>query len=200
MGKYSKVLDGLKRFFGEEPHRQQRIEAVMMQIANNAGAMDTAEVESDINVELMNLSKACSEIDRLSVFLLHPHRQGADYARAYRMVRLIKEELKERLSNANLLEDAYAQMMVQQFEVEDVDLLKLGTGDKVNVQFEPYPKTIDPEAVRQWCIDQGYLSQMSLPWQTLHSMVKERLLEGLTMPPGIELTSRPKVVFTKAKG
>lgn len=200
MGKYSKVLDGLKRFFGEEPHRQERIEAVKTRIVVSAGRMDSLDVESDLQVELMNLSKAFSEIDRLGPMLLARTKQGADYARAYATLRVIKEEVKDRLSNIDLLLDAYAQMMVDQFEVEDVDLLKLGNGDKVNVQFEPYPKTINAEAVRQWCVDSGYLSQMSLPWQTFHMLVKQRLLEGLPAPPGVELTSRPKVVFTKAKG
>jgi hypothetical protein len=200
MGKYSKVLDGLKRFFGKEPHHQQRIEAVKTRIATSVGKKDPLDVEADLQVELNNLSKACSEIDQQGVYLLAPSRQGADYARAYRAVRLIKEELKARLSNVDLLLTAYEQMMVEQFEVEDVDLLKLGTGDKVNVQFEPYPKTTDAAAVNQWCIAQGYQSQMSLPWQTFHMLVKQRLLEGLPAPPGVELTSRPKIVFTKAKG
>lgn len=200
MGKYSKALDGIKRWFGNEPSHQDRIEAVKTRITLAVGQMDSLDVEADLQVEMNNLSKACEKIDELGPFLLAPARQGADYARAYRMVRLIKEELKDRLSNVDLLLEAYAQMMVEQFEVEDVDLLKLGTGDKVNVQLEPYPKTIDPQAVRDWCIKQGYLSQMSLPWQTLHMLVKERLLEGLDAPPGIELTARPKIVFTKAKG
>lgn len=200
MGKYSKVLDGLKRFFGEEPHHQERIEAVKTRIAKSAGQLPTLEVEQHLEQQLIMLSKAFGEIDKMGPFVLAPTKQGADYARAYVTIRTIKEEVKDRLSNIDLLLDAYAQMMVDQFEVEDVDLLKLGNGDKVNVQFEPYPKTTDPEAVRKWCVDSGYLSQMSLPWQTFHMLVKQRLLEGYPAPPGVELTSRPKVVFTKAKG
>jgi hypothetical protein len=197
MGKYSKALDGLKRFFGEEPHRQERIEGVKTRIAT---AQHDPLAEVSMMDALKEICEACAVIDNSGIKLLDPHKQGADYARAYRTLRIIKEEVKERLSNIDLLLDAHAQMMVDQFEVEDVDLLKLSDGDKVNVQFEPYPKTIDPTAVREWCVAQGYLSQMSLPWQTFHMLVKQRLLEGLPAPPGVELTSRPKVVFTRAKG
>jgi hypothetical protein len=118
-------------------------------------------------------------------------------ARDYREIRDEIDAIEEQLSGANLRLEAVKQLLVQQFEVEDITSLALADGSTVRVQTEPYAQVKDKEAFRQWCLQHGFEAQMVLPWATTNSITKERLLAGKPEPEGVEASQLNKVVLRR---
>lgn len=107
--------------------------------------------------------------------------------------------LEGHVSNVNLLIEAHAQIMADQFEVEGTKSLTLDDdiGGTIRVQYEPQAKVVDRDAFRQWCIDEGLERQLMLPWMTTNMLTKQRLLGGEAEPPGVTAEARAKFVYTK---
>lgn len=55
------------------------------------------------------------------------------------------------------------------------------------------------EAHRRWCVANGYDREMTLPWGTSNSLMKEALLSGQPLPAGVRPFNRPKFVVTGLK-
>jgi hypothetical protein len=118
-------------------------------------------------------------------------------ARDYRELRDEVDTIEEQLSAANLRLEAVKQLMVAQFDAEDVTSIALGDGAHVRVQKEPYAQVKDKEAFRQWCIKHGFEMQMVLPWATTNSLTKELLTAGKPEPDGVEAAQLDKVVLRR---
>jgi hypothetical protein len=198
-GKYANVIDRLPRSFGTEPDYQAKVNAVKKQIIENAMPethLDTETIlkwQHDIHKELIELAK-------LLVLATGGTIQGSELARVYRDLRGIKDMLEGHVSNINLLIEAHAQMLSEQYEVEGIKSLALndGIGGTVRVQYEPMAKVVDRDAFREWCIKEGLERQLMLPWQTTNKLTKEALLNGEAEPDGVTAESRPKFVYTRA--
>lgn len=116
--------------------------------------------------------------------------QAAD---GYTKARLAKDKADEEVSKANVEVAAWESIMQEVFEMEGITSLKLATGETVSTYPEPYAQVSDPQAFRNWCMDQeGLGDRMQLAWATTNSIAKERLLAGEEPPPGI-------TVFVKTK-
>jgi hypothetical protein len=123
-------------------------------------------------------------------------RTAAALAQGYRDVRAALDELGERERELNLLLEAHKQLLEDAYESEGVDALKLADdGSTIATQPEPNAKIEDPVAFRRWCIDNGLGSALTLPWTTANAMVKELLLAGKPLPPGVKAYVRTKVVW-----
>lgn len=115
-------------------------------------------------------------------------------AALYSEVRGAKEELEALLSEANLVLEAVSQCMTDQMEAEDVTSLRLANGRTVSVSLEPYAVVKDKDAVRTWVDgDPDLRKALTLPWQTLNALCKERLLAGEALPQGVEAFMKTKV-------
>lgn len=106
-----------------------------------------------------------------------------------------KEGLEELLYECNMQMTAIEQMLVDQYELEDTDSIRLDTGFTVAVQREPYAQVQGREEFRQWCIDEGLENLFMLPWMTTNKITKERLLDGQPEPPGVKAFTRSKIVL-----
>jgi hypothetical protein len=100
----------------------------------------------------------------------------------------------------NLKLEALKQLLDEAYTEQNLSEQRLQSGDSVAVQKEPHAVVKDADAYREWCFTKGYKEAMSLPWQTTNGMVKERLLEGIELPPGVEAYMLTKVVLRKARG
>jgi hypothetical protein len=100
------------------------------------------------------------------------------------------DELKEKLADVNARTEALRQFLVERAEVEGLSSLRLTNGRGIVIVSEPYPNVVDKEAFRQWCLAQGFESQMTLHPSTAKAVVKERLLHGEPEPPGVEIYSK----------
>jgi len=124
------------------------------------------------------------------------------------IVRLGKDGLSELLAECNFQIEAYEQMLAASQQAKAAGWGKYGVsensfrmadGATIRVQSEPYGKVMDKELFRQWCIDNGYETQLQLWPSRMNAMVKERLLAGENVPDGTEAFSYDKIVFEKAK-
>jgi hypothetical protein len=121
---------------------------------------------------------------------------SAILAAAYAEVRRRKNALKEQLSALEVEVEAIKQLLVEQFESEDMSSLKLGNGDAVRIQIEPYLVVEVPAKFRKWCVANGFEQSLQLPWSTANSMVKGLLLRGKPEPDGTSAYMLSKAVFS----
>lgn len=122
------------------------------------------------------------------------YKQHASFlASLYVDLRDEKEEMEETVSELNVRLDAVIALMREQFEAEGINSLRLDTGERVDIGYEPVGKVVDRDKLRLWCVAQGLENKLSLPPATLTSLLKELLLQGATEPDGVEAYARVKV-------
>lgn len=120
------------------------------------------------------------------------------FALIYRDLRKKKDKLEVELEKPlNLKIAAIEQLMEDAYEHEGVEALRLEGGGSVSKQLEPSAQVTDSVAYRVWCIENGYAPLMQLHPSRTQSLLKERLVAGEDIPPGIKMFSRTKFVFRK---
>jgi len=126
-------------------------------------------------------------------------RTPAALAEYYATLKTEKKNFDEKKYELNLKLEAVAQMLALVYEGEGISSQTLRGVGAVRTQSEPYAHVADKEEYRQWCVENGFEQQMTLPWTTTNKTLKDLLLEGGTPPPGIEAYFRTTVVFTPEK-
>jgi len=109
-------------------------------------------------------------------------RTSAARTEKYVEIRREKDRLEDIMSVINLRLEAITQLLVEAYESEDLQTIKLGDGASVSVQLEPYVGVVNKEAFRQWCLAQHLEREMHLHPSTATALMKERLLSGESMP------------------
>lgn len=115
------------------------------------------------------------------------------YVRARAEVDAIELQLKE----ARKILMALTESITERYEDTGVTSMQLASGAMIRVQVEPYAQVKDKEALLHWVRETGLENLLTLPWQTLNSMTKERLLSGEGEPPGVEAYMIDKLVLVK---
>lgn len=109
-------------------------------------------------------------------------------------------DLEDQAKKLKVELEAWSQILISQLEAEGGTLIRLSGGTSVSLNPQPFARVTDPVRFRQWCIDNGHGDELSLPWQTTNGITKERLLEGLPEPDGVEIFADYKLRFAKGKG
>ncbi len=118
---------------------------------------------------------------------------SVDLAREYTLLREEKSQLDKQVSDLNLRLEAVTQLMGEQFEKDDMPGIRIG-GYAISTYMEPYAQVVDPEAYRAWVLaDDDLRRQMTLSWQTTNSLMKARLLEGESEPPGVTAFAKLRI-------
>jgi hypothetical protein len=204
-GKYAHIIDKLPRDFGTEPAYQEKVNAVKEQMLEAPGEGECPITPEEIRSRVLQIVKLLQELNsQMTRMAAGQPRNGsrpsaAQFAEQYVELRHIKDALADQESATNLLIESTCQLLGESYEIEGVDSLRLETGASVSLQKEPQAKVRDKEAHRLWCLENGYENEMVLPWQTTNALTKERLLQGLPEPPGVEAVSRDKFVLRNAK-
>ena len=120
---------------------------------------------------------------------------AAGIAAAYRKLRDEDDALGVLVKALNVQIAALEQLAAEVFEAEGIDMVKLADGSSLSIQLEPYAGVEDREAFRLWCVEQGMASSMHLWPATTQSLVKQILLEGQPMPPGVKAFIKAKPVL-----
>lgn len=129
-------------------------------------------------------------------------------AKIYTELRNELKRLAEEESTANLALEAITQILCEsQMRGEDgwgsygttSNTLPLANGDRVRIDVEPYATVADRDAFREWAIKEGFGNMLSLPWSTINSVTKKRLLAGDPEPPGVKTYKKRVIVFTPMK-
>lgn len=123
-----------------------------------------------------------------------------DLANQLLAVRAEKDDAKEKLSEINVRLIAIEQYLIDAFEQVGVSGIKLDTGESISTQVKPWTRVEDKRAFRAWCVENGYEDSLALPWQTMNSLVSDRLIDGLPEPDGITTFKQTTVVVRKGKG
>jgi hypothetical protein len=121
--------------------------------------------------------------------------QAPALTRTYVDIRAEKTAAEAIVSEINLRLAALEQLLAAQYEAEGTSTVKLSTGEAVAVQPEPYSVVEDRAQFHRWCIENGYEQALTLPWMTMNSLTKQRLLDGDTEPAGIKCYVRDKFVL-----
>lgn len=127
-----------------------------------------------------------------------------DIAALYAELRQEEKALETQVKELNLRIEAVTQLLVTSQDSGDEawgqygaspNSLRLPSGDTIRVQSEPYGHVVDKEAFRQWCIANGYESQLQLWPTTMNAVTKERLLAGEELPTGVEVFRRDSLRY-----
>jgi hypothetical protein len=116
-------------------------------------------------------------------------------AARYRALRDERDVLERTRSVLDCRIRATEQLIEDSFSANGLELVRLADGSSVATEVEPYGSVEDPDMVRAWAMKHGLSAKLSLPWQTLNSELKEMLLTDGTVPPGVKLFVRTKVVL-----
>lgn len=167
MGKYETVMQGLPKLpAGSDENGNE--------FGGRRERLDKIKV--DINAEYGNLTAS---------FL----------AGLYIDYRQQKEQKEEELKEVNELIAAVSELITVVYEEEDVTSVKTSIGKSVSVQSEPVGKVVDKQAFWKWCRENDLQEQMHLAYQTMNTLMKERLLKGEPEPEGVKAYVRDKIVL-----
>jgi hypothetical protein len=109
-----------------------------------------------------------------------------------------EEEIAERereLKEVKMRREAAERAMHQQMEAAGLDSVTVA-GFKWTPKVEPYPSVKDKAAFRAWA-GEKMPDNLSLPFPTLKSVVKEALESGEELPPGIDVYLKGSFSRTK---
>lgn len=126
-----------------------------------------------------------------------PNRKPAALAKEYRALRLDREALDAQLAALNARLTAVEQLLWDSYEQDGLSSVKLDDGSSVSVQPEPAAQVQDRDALRAWAVANGMERALTLPWQTVNAVTKQRLLDGDPLPDGVAATVRTKTVLRK---
>ena len=110
-------------------------------------------------------------------------------ATVYNALRQKKDKLVEDLSVLELEIEALTQLFVTRFEDEGIQSQRFEDGTLLSITDAPYPIVKDKLALREWVDKQGLSDMLSLNYQTLASLVKERLSGQVNepLPNGVDV-------------
>lgn len=216
-GKYAHVIDKLPKLLGTEPKYQEKVDAVKdAMLHGDCDCIESGNEEKPKQHGMDPHAKNCNYyLNQVSFIPAHA------LVKAYADIRAELDELERKTSEANLRLEATAQLMDDRYEVEGTQSITLLGVGNVRQQVEPYAKVEDKDKFRWWCINvcqtcgdvahahtnESYHDhkpitledQLTLPWQSINSITKERLLAGLPEPKGVTVYAKSKFVLTRTK-
>jgi hypothetical protein len=122
---------------------------------------------------------------------------NSQLAELYKQVRKQMDELDARLSVLETQKAALTHVFVQRFEEDDVTSMKFADGVTLSENVEPLPNVKNREELYKWIKQEKLIDLLTINYQTLASLVKQLLLEGKPIPPGVEVYMKQKL---SAKG
>jgi hypothetical protein len=99
--------------------------------------------------------------------------------------KLEKARLEALVKEQNLIIESMNQELVDYLDSNDVVSLKMGNGISMSIKDDVYCSVSDKISFNQWIRDSGLEDLFSVHYQTMASMVKNKLIDGEEIPPGI---------------
>ena len=192
-GKYAGIVDHLPQYPLVEPERKDVVDAVKEKIL--ASTPDSLRLLAvlDVDATLRDIDQGIQQINQYLVLGTEGKRWAAEFARLYAETRRIRARLAQMDAILSVTQEAHMVLMIEQMEVEGTTSLRLADGQPISTYPEPYAQVVDRDAFNEWCVKQGLLRKMQLPWQTTNMLVKNMLVNGDPEPPGVSVTAKTKV-------
>jgi hypothetical protein len=107
------------------------------------------------------------------------------FSRIYIKARQEKAKLEELVKGKNLTIEAMSQELVEMLENEGYSNVKVENGASISIKDDVYCSVSDKEAFYSWIKEQGLDDLFTVNYQTMSSMVKNKLIDMEPIPPGI---------------
>ena len=113
----------------------------------------------------------------------------------YLEVRDRTDELNLELKNLGVELEAYTSIFVERMEEREETSKTFIDGVSLGMSIEPYPQVKDQMALKGWLAEKGLSDLLTLNWQTLKSLVSERLTGEVNepLPSGVDIYCKPKL-------
>jgi hypothetical protein len=111
----------------------------------------------------------------------------ADLGEHLKKRRKEKDAITEQLSEINLEIEAAQNEILAEMDRLGVESLKLASGGSLFLRYEPYSKVTGMEELKTWMKKNKMTELLTVNWQTLNAVVKERFEEGQAAPSGVEV-------------
>lgn len=108
-----------------------------------------------------------------------------DFGNTLINAKLEKLRLENLIKHQSLIISACEQVLVEFLEDSDITSIKMGNGVSLSIKDDVYTQVSDKIAFHQWIRDNGLEDLFSVHYQTMASMVKDRLMNNEDIPPGI---------------
>lgn len=109
-------------------------------------------------------------------------------AEMFKVAKKDKERIKIELENVNADIEAISQLLLEHMQENNLEAIELATGGRISEVVTPYPQVKDEALFLKWLKKEqpDEHKRLKYPWPSLDRMVRERLDEGETMPPGVD--------------
>jgi hypothetical protein len=119
--------------------------------------------------------------------------------RVYAKARIEKSRLEALVKEQNLIIEATVQMLVEMMEDADFTKVTLGDGVSMSLKDDVYVTVKDKTEFLNW-IDQEELTDLlSVNYQTMAALVKNRIIAGEPIPPGVATYFKQGITLYGAK-
>jgi hypothetical protein len=105
----------------------------------------------------------------------------------YIELRAKKRDLEADAKYVNLRMEALSRVMLDRFEDDGITSFKTPADVTLFIRDEPYASIEDRPKVIQWIKDNDHAELLGIQWQTFNALMKEFLLDGKKIPPGVKL-------------
>lgn len=98
-----------------------------------------------------------------------------------------KRDLEADVKYLNLRMEALSQVLLARFEDDGITSFKTPSEVTLFIRDEPYASIEDRAQIFAWIKKYKHVELLGIQWQTLNALMKEYLLAGKKIPPGVKL-------------
>lgn len=109
-----------------------------------------------------------------------------DLARRFKILKDEKKSHEAEVEVINTELEALSQLLVEEMEADLLQKIQLTTGETAYIQDEPYSAVEDRDKVVAYFLKHAKAA-LTVVWQTLNAMNKERLIQGQAPLPGTKV-------------
>ena len=190
MGKWSH-LKGVYANVEIDADTRAKIDAVLDSPAEKTEARLKLELQYafDFAGELQQTIIEAETVDHIKIRDLDNERLHELYI----MVRRREEQVNQLSSTVALEKEALTREFINRFEEDGVSSMTFKSGLSIGTSPEPYPVVQDGVKMMAWIKENKLDDLLSLNYQTMASLVKQRLIDGKELPPGIDVFIKDKL-------
>lgn len=104
----------------------------------------------------------------------------------YKNARNEKDRLEDLIKAQNLIIEAMNQELVELLEASDFTQVKLGSGVSLNIKDDVYVTVKNRQEFLAWIDEEELTDLLTVNYKTMESLVKNRIIDGQEVPPGID--------------
>ena len=123
----------------------------------------------------------------------------ADQGREFCLLREKKDTHEEEIRKINVKLEALSQLLIPALESDGMDMFRLETGESLSIKDEPYASVENKPMFLNWIKSSGLEDLLTVHYQTMSAMVKERLQKGMQVPPGLKVFIKQSIVRRKGR-